>query len=216
MILIGNIRDTPTLGFPLEGLNATALHEGTRNLVVDLAVRGRGVQFNHGDRILVRTVGYARAVRRPRKVFLHIPACYEGTGNPDIAITNGWRSGVQFEHGDLILIGAVGIYGVVSYVVSQRTHEIGVRMALGARAAKIGCMVMRRSLAVTLAGVFAGVTGAVALTSFMSSLLYGVSPLDPVTFGVVITTLIVVATVAACVPARRATRVDPLEALRWE
>jgi len=115
-----------------------------------------------------------------------------------------------------LLIGAVGIYGVVSYVVSQRTHEIGVRMALGARTAEIGWMVLRRSLTVTLAGIFAGVTAAVALTSFMNALLYGVSPLDPVTFVVVIGTLVVVAALAAYLPARRAARVDPLDALRFE
>ncbi len=115
-----------------------------------------------------------------------------------------------------LLIGAVGIYGVVSYVVSQRTHEIGVRMALGARTAEISWMVLRRSFAVTLVGIFAGVTAAIALTSFMNALLYGVSPLDPVTFGVVIGTLVVVAALAAYLPARRAARVDPLEALRFE
>ena len=115
-----------------------------------------------------------------------------------------------------LLIGAVGIYGVVSYVVSQRTHEIGVRMALGARTAEIGWMILRRSLTVTLAGILAGVTVAIALTSFMNALLYGVSPLDPLTFLVVIATLFVVAALAAYLPARRAARVDPLAALRFE
>ncbi len=115
-----------------------------------------------------------------------------------------------------LLIGAVGIYGVISYVVSQQTREIGVRMALGARTEDIGRMVMGRSLLITAIGIALGVGGAYYLTQFMASMLFGVDPLDPLTFVAVIATLLAVASIAAYLPARRAARVDPLEALRQE
>ncbi len=115
-----------------------------------------------------------------------------------------------------LLIGAVGIYGVISYVVSQQTREIGVRMALGARASDIAWMVLRRSLVVTALGIVVGVIAAGFLTRFMGAMLYEVEPLDPVTFVVVIVVLAAVAAVAAYVPARRASRVDPLTALQYE
>jgi putative ABC transport system permease protein len=118
--------------------------------------------------------------------------------------------------GGALLIGAVGIYGVVSYVVSQRTHEIGVRMALGARTSEIGWMVLRRSLLVTMSGVVAGVAAALILSSFMRSLLYGVAPVDPVTFTAVPVLLMAVALLATWLPARRAARTDPLKALRFD
>ncbi len=115
-----------------------------------------------------------------------------------------------------LLIGAVGIYGVISYVVSQQTREIGVRMALGARAADIAWMVLRRSLLVTAVGILFGVAFAVLLTRFMGAMLYEVEPLDPITFVTVIIVLATVAAVAAYVPARRASQIDPLTALRYE
>jgi len=115
-----------------------------------------------------------------------------------------------------LLIGAVGIYGVISYLVAQQTREIGVRMALGARTEDIGRMVLGRSLLITGIGIAVGVVGALFLTRFMASMLFGIDPLDPVTFGAVITTLLAVASLAAYLPARRASRVDPIEALRHE
>ncbi len=115
-----------------------------------------------------------------------------------------------------LFLGSVGIYGVISYVVSQRTREIGVRMAMGAVSADVSRMVLRHALALTLVGVGAGLTGALGLTRLMSALLYGVSPLDPMTFGSVAAALTAVALVASYVPARRAARVDPVIALRFE
>jgi predicted permease len=115
-----------------------------------------------------------------------------------------------------LLIGAVGIYGVISYLVAQRTREIGVRMALGARTEDIGRMVLRSSLLTTSIGIVFGLGFAWGLSRFMESLLYGVDPLDPATFVAVIFTLSAVAALAAYIPARRAARVDPLEALRHE
>jgi predicted permease len=115
-----------------------------------------------------------------------------------------------------LLLGAVGIYGVIAYVVSQRTREIGVRMALGADASAVRRMVVSQGMAVTAVGVTLGLLGAFGLTRLMSSLLYGVSATDPLTFGSVAAGLVVVATVASYLPARRASRVDPVEALAQE
>lgn len=115
-----------------------------------------------------------------------------------------------------LLIGAAGIYGVVSYVVSQRTREIGIRMALGARHYDVSRMVLRHGLVLTGIGVLVGLGAAVGLTRLMSTLLFGVSPVDPMTFGLVAVSLGAVALLACYLPSRRAVRVDPIEALRVE
>jgi putative ABC transport system permease protein len=111
-------------------------------------------------------------------------------------------------------LAAVGIYGVTSYAVSQRTHEIGIRMALGAQAGDVLRLIVRQGLTVIGAGLMVGIAASLALTRLMMALLYQVTPSDPITFGCIAALLGVVAVFACYLPARRATRVDPMEALR--
>lgn len=115
-----------------------------------------------------------------------------------------------------LALAAVGIYGVMSYVVVQRTREIGVRVALGAGRGSVMRLVARDSMTPVLAGVVIGIAGAAALTRLMRTLLFGVSSTDVATFGAVVALLAVVALAASMIPARRATRVDPLTALRGD
>jgi putative ABC transport system permease protein len=115
-----------------------------------------------------------------------------------------------------LLLATIGVYGIISYSVGQRTHEIGIRMALGARTADVMRLVMRKGLVLTVAGIGLGVVGSLALTRFLKSLLFGVTPTDKVTFVAVGLILLVAALLACLIPARRAAKVDPLVALKYE
>jgi len=113
-------------------------------------------------------------------------------------------------------LAAIGIYGILSYAVERRTHEIGIRMALGARPGKMVSFVVGNGLKLMFAGLAIGFAGAFALTRLLSTMLFGVTPLDPPTFIGVGVLLVIVALVAICVPARRVTRIQPTIALRTE
>jgi predicted lysophospholipase L1 biosynthesis ABC-type transport system permease subunit len=115
-----------------------------------------------------------------------------------------------------LLLGVVGVYGVISYAVSQRTREIGIRMALGAQRQELTAMFVRHGLRLALIGAGCGLLAALGLSRVLTSLLFGVGAADPATYGLVAVTLVSAAGVASWVPARRATRVDPSEALRAE
>ena len=118
--------------------------------------------------------------------------------------------------GVALLIGVVGIYGVIAYAVALRTREIGVRMALGAQIANVQNVFLRQGLWLTATGIVIGIGVAMMVTRVMSTFLFGVGAMDPVTYAAVSGTLAVVALMGTYLPARRATRVDPLVALRAE
>src|SRR5882672_8902740 len=113
-------------------------------------------------------------------------------------------------------LAGLGIYGVISYIVTARTHEIGIRIALGAERSSILQMVLRQGLGLAIAGAAVGLVGALIVSHLMAGLLYGVRPTDPLTFAIVAVLLIAVALLACYIPARRALQVDPLIALRHE
>jgi len=115
-----------------------------------------------------------------------------------------------------LVLASVGLYGLVSFAVDQRTNEIGIRMALGARAGAVLAMVMRQGMMVAAAGVAGGLVASAALTSYLTTMLFGVSAADPATYAGLATVMAIVSALACYVPARRAARVDPLAAIRGE
>jgi ABC-type antimicrobial peptide transport system permease subunit len=115
-----------------------------------------------------------------------------------------------------MMLAAIGIYGVLSYLVAQRAREIGIRMALGAQQRQVVSLVLRQTAVLTVAGVVIGVAGAAALSRYLEGLLFGLTPLDAGTFVAVVMLFAATAALASFIPARRATRIDPLIALRTE
>ena len=115
-----------------------------------------------------------------------------------------------------LVIAAIGVYGLIAFGVAQRTREIGIRMAMGARRVDVVALVIRDGLWLTLAGIITGLGGAIAVTKLLDRMLFGLSPFDPVTFGAASIIFLVVAVAAALAPAGRASRVDPLIALRCD
>src|SRR6185436_12431240 len=173
--------------------------------------------------LVVRTTGdagaFAGSVREAiRTVDKDIPTFNLRTMNDVVAVTAAPRRVptllLSAFAGVAMLLAMLGIYGVTSYYVTQRTHEIGVRMALGAQIGDVLKLVLRRAMLLAVIGIVIGIAGAFAVTRYMATLLFGVKPVDGITFVAVAVLLAAVVFVACLVPARRAAKIDPLQALR--
>jgi predicted permease len=215
--VVGNVRD--------DGLE----QEATSVVYWPLAVQG----FWGGDDFVQRNLAFAIRTTQPNPASL-LPQARQVVWsiNPNLPLANVRTLDEILEDsmartsftmvmlgiaaGVALLLGAVGIYGVISYVVSQRTREIGVRIALGAQNVDVSRMVLKQGLVLAGGGVGLGLVAAFGLTRLMSSLLYGVETSDPVTYAAVAAALASVALLASYLPARRASGVDPMEALRFE
>ena len=175
--------------------------------------------------ILVRThvepAALSRAVREAiAEVDPHVVPLRVHTMKHRLASSSGvqrfWLQLLGLFSSLALLLAAIGLYGVISYSVTQRTHEFGIRMALGAERSTVLRVVLADGLRLSLMGIAIGLVAALGLTQFIESELYGVAPTDPLTFTAVPSVLLAVALLASYLPARRATQVDPLQALRYE
>ena len=209
LAIVGVVEDTRTIG--LETPSRPEFYRPSREFR-DISAGGSGARRRRGagsavlrqiaaiDKDLPVTA-FANHERDPARLFGPAPVRDE----PAVGL-----------RGIALVLACVGLYGVLAYSVAQRTREMGVRVALGAEAGDVVRLVVRQGLVLALIGVTIGLAGAFALTRLMSSVIFGVNAADPVTFLAVAAGLIGVALVASYVPARRASRVDPMEALRAE
>jgi hypothetical protein len=197
----------PTVYFPTT-VGSPASPAPTRTL--DLVVR------TEGDPLLIIPILRRELRDLNARVPLSNPRTMRNVFDAATARTSFTVAVLGAASGIALLLGLVGIYGVVSYVVSQRTREIGVRIALGASAPSVRGMVVRQGLTLAGVGVVLGLLAASAMSTVMGSLLFGVSATDPVTYGAVALALVGVAMLASWLPASRAAGVDPSTALRAE
>jgi putative ABC transport system permease protein len=170
---------------------------GSEDLPLGAAIRGVAASIDRGV-----AIGEVRTMRQRLGVYLAYPRFR--------AVVFGGFAAFA------LLLAVVGLHGVLGQLVSQRTQEIGVRMALGARPVDVARMVARQGTAPVLAGLAIGIGCALSLGRYLASMLYGVKPQDPVTLACVSVTLLAAAAVAMALPARRAARTDPMAALRQE
>jgi putative ABC transport system permease protein len=185
----------------------------------------RQADWNNGVQVLVRTrvppASLAGTVRKEIRAFnprilIGKLDTVESMLAESVAVPRFYMMLVVGFASIALLVSAVGVYGTINYSVARRTHEIGIRMALGAERGSVLAMILRQGLALTGWGVLVGLAGAWAATRVLENLLFGVRPSDAVTFVSASAVLTVTALLACYIPARRATRVDPLEALRHE
>jgi predicted permease len=209
--------------FTIVGVIGDVREEGLEKAAAPIAYVPSG--FDASDEIVIRTAGRPQALAAQVRAEIHaldkyLVISHMRTGDSMLAEPeaqrrfNAWLlSAFAFV---ALVLGTVGIYGVLAYWVSQRLPEIGVRMALGAQRRDVLRLVVHEGMSLTLTGLCVGIVGALGLAHILSSLLYGVKPTDPLTFIGVSTILTGVALVACYIPARRATRVDPIVSLRYE
>jgi ABC-type antimicrobial peptide transport system permease subunit len=200
----------PTVYWPyaIANFNGAALNV-QRN--VSFAVRSPGA----GTEAFLKRVRQAVAAINPTSPVVRAGTLQDIYGN-SMAQTSFALVMLAIAGGMALVLGVIGVYGVIAYTVEQRRREVGIRMALGAPAAAVKRMFLRRGLVLACLGIGFGLAAATAFSRLMSSLLFGVAPFDPATYGATAAALLVAATAATYIPARRAASVDPMETLRGE